>query len=198
LTLEQAVIQQGTYLEELEGSKRVLEEAESRLIAAAMTDPLTGIPNRRALKVQLERQHRRARRRRTDLAIVMIDIDHFKDINDALGHQVGDAALATVAQLLKQELRAHDTIARYGGEEFIAVLPSTGLEGALVMAERFRRTVERAAWDFRPLTVSVGVATGRGGETPHAELVREADEALLQAKQRGRNRVCGPADLPAH
>lgn len=197
LTLEQAVIQQGTYVEELEGSKRELEEAESRLIAAAMTDALTGLPNRRALKQKLEEEHQRARRHRTDLAIVMIDIDYFKDINDALGHPAGDAALTTVAHLLTQELRANDTLARYGGEEFIAILPSTGIEGGLVMAERFRRTIERAAWDFRALTVSAGVATGRAGKTHHAELVRQADAALLQAKRRGRNRVCGPADLPA-
>lgn len=191
--LEKAVLEQGAYVGELEERKRDLEEAESHLIAAAMTDALTGLPNRRALEEKLESEHQRASRHGTELAIVMIDIDHFKDINDALGHQTGDATLARVAHLLRQELRTHDTIARYGGEEFLAILPSTGLEGGLVMAERFRRTVERATWDFRTLTISAGVASSNAGELPHAELVRLADEALLSAKKSGRNRVGGPA-----
>jgi diguanylate cyclase (GGDEF)-like protein len=196
-TLEKAVLAQGAYVGELEERKRDFEAAESRLIAAAMTDALTGLPNRRALKQKLDEEHQRARRHGTDLAIVMVDIDHFKDINDALGHPVGDAALVTVAHLLKQELRANDTIARYGGEEFIAILPSTGLDGGLVMAERFRRTIERATWDFRTLTISAGVSCGRAGEIPHGDLVELADNALLRAKRSGRNRVCGPSDLSA-
>jgi len=197
LTLEQAVLNQGIYVGELEERKRDLEEAESRLIAAAMTDALTGLPNRRALRLKLEEEHQRAKRQGSDLAIVMIDIDHFKDINDTLGHQAGDAALATVAHLLKQELRTNDTMARYGGEEFTAILPSTGIEGGLVMAERFRRTIERATWDFRSLTVSVGVSSANSGDTPVGELVKLADNALRRAKKSGRNCVRGPAEPSA-
>jgi diguanylate cyclase (GGDEF)-like protein len=192
LTLEAAVVEQESYVDELRESNRDLEEAGSHLIAAAMTDALTGLPNRRALQEKLESEHQRARRHGTELAIVMIDIDHFKDINDALGHQAGDAALAIVARLLKQELRADDTIARYGGEEFLAILPSTSLEGGLVMAERFRRTIERAAWDFRALTISAGVSSGRAGAVSTDNLVRFADDALGRAKKSGRNCVLGP------
>jgi diguanylate cyclase (GGDEF)-like protein len=195
LTLEDVVLKQETHVKELKNSTRDLKIAESKLIAAAMTDALTGIPNRRALKGRLEEEHDRSIRYGTHLAVVMIDIDHFKDINDALGHQAGDAVLATVAQLLRQELRAHDMIARYGGEEFLAILPNTGLPGGLVMAERFRRTIERAAWEFRPLTVSAGVSSALAGSIPQRDLVKLADSALLRAKKSGRNRVCGPADL---
>ncbi len=130
-TLEEAALAQETHLGELQERQHNLEEAESRLTAAAMTDSLTGIPNRRALDDQLEAEHERAKRYGTDLAIVMIDIDFFKDVNDLLGHQVGDSTLATVAHLLRQELRTHDVIARYGGEEFLAILPNTGLSGGL-------------------------------------------------------------------
>jgi len=193
--LEKAALAQETHVGRLEERQRGLEEAESHLIAAAMTDPLTGIPNRRALDAQLEAEHQRALRYGTDLAIVMIDIDFFKDVNDLLGHQVGDSTLATVAHLLRQELRTHDVIARYGGEEFLAILPNTGLAGGLVMAERFRRTIERAAWHFRPLTISAGVASSRAGRVEASTLVGMADEALLRAKNDGRNRVRGAGDL---
>jgi diguanylate cyclase (GGDEF)-like protein len=96
---------------------------------------------------------------------------------------------------LRQELRAHDVIARYGGEEFLAILPNTGLAGGLVMAERFRRTIERASWDFRSLTISAGVASSRGGRVESGELVGRADEALRRAKKDGRNCVRGAGDL---
>jgi diguanylate cyclase (GGDEF)-like protein len=195
--IEEAVLAQVTYVGELEESKQQLEEVESHLIEAAMTDPLTGLPNRRALEHQLKAEHLRAQRYGTDVSIVMIDVDHFKDINDSLGHPMGDAALVALARLLEQERRGPDVVARYGGEEFLAILPSTSLAGGLIMAERFRRAVERASWDFRTLTISAGVASGKAGEIDPIELVRLADEALLQAKKSGRNCIRGPADLPA-
>lgn len=195
--LEETVLAQVTYVGELEESKQHLEAVESHLIEAAMTDPLTGLPNRRALQERLKVEYLRAQRYGTDVAIVMIDVDHFKDINDSLGHPKGDAALVALARLLEQERRGPDMVARYGGEEFLAILPGTSLAGGMIMAERFRRAVERASWDFRTLTISAGVASGGHGSLKNGDLVREADEALRLAKKRGRNRVCGPADLSA-
>ena len=195
--IEEAVLAQVTYVGKLEETKQQLEEVESHLIEAAMTDPLTGLPNRRALELELKAEHLRAQRYGTDVSIVMIDVDHFKDINDSLGHPMGDAALVALARLLEQERRGPDMVARYGGEEFLAILPNTSLAGGLIMAERFRRAVERASWSFRTLTISAGVASGRHGSLKRGDLVREADEALRVAKKLGRNRVCGPADLAA-
>ena len=156
----------------------------------ALTDALTGCFNRRSFEMQLEREVRIAMRQRQPLSVVLLDIDHFKRVNDTYGHDAGDAALRYVAGMLREELRGVDTAARYGGEEFVVVLPQAGTEGAVVVAERLR---ERLAGMEVPgvgrITASFGVATyplhGRGRE----EMVKAADRALYEAKAGGRNQV---------
>ena len=161
----------------------------------ATVDALTGCMNRRAFTERLERELDRVRRYGVKLSVMMIDIDRFKDINDSLGHVVGDSVLRQLGDLLREEVRSVDLAARYGGEEFVIVLPDTDLQGAVVFAERLRKRVE--AEDFAetgdPLraTVSIGVASAsvEGQITEPESLIARADEALYRAKNEGRNRV---------
>jgi diguanylate cyclase (GGDEF)-like protein/PAS domain S-box-containing protein len=168
----------------------------AELSALASTDALTGLPNRRQFDATLHKEWYRALRDATPLGLLMIDVDRFKPLNDRWGHPVGDAFLARVGQVIRDNVRrAGDMAARYGGEEFAVVLPGTAPAGAIEIAEHIRRAV--AATDTRnlveggwPLSVSIGVAAmvplaGGGSGT----LVRGADEALYQAKRDGRNRV---------
>ena len=163
----------------------------------ASTDPLTGCMNRRALHEQLERELDRARRYDLELTLLMIDMDHFKAINDTRGHLTGDSVLRQVGEILRHEARSVDIAARYGGEEFAIVVPDTAPDGGVVFAERLRAKV--AARDFEPgggsggglrVTVSIGVATYPmdGVETADAIIAR-ADQALYRAKAGGRNQV---------
>jgi len=172
-----------------------LREMNARLEALSVTDALTGLANRRLLISRLEEEVRRARRTQAPLAVVMIDIDHFKEVNDTYGHAMGDMVLHNIGALLNAGLRATDLAARYGGEELTLVLPYTDGAAALQVAEGLRRRF--AAMDHAlggatvRKTVSMGVASRTGpAETPSAEeLLRQADEALYRAKQGGRDRV---------
>jgi diguanylate cyclase (GGDEF)-like protein len=159
----------------------------------AMVDDLTRIANRRAILALGEDLHRQARLAGTDFSVLLIDIDHFKDINDRLGHTVGDRVLRHVALLVGNTLRPRDGLGRLGGEEFLVLLPATGGEGAMVLAERVRATVAASpfAAHSQPvrLTISIGVATAVRSE-PLARVVERADKALYRAKSDGRNRVC--------
>jgi len=182
--------------------KRRLKEAEAKLAeqsselrvkeAAAMTDALTGIPNRRAWDEQLTRQRDRFMRRQTPVAVVMIDVDHFKKFNDIHGHQTGDLVLKQVAHTLVAAARDTDIVARYGGEEFGVILPNTALEEAQVAAGRLRRAIEaceiRTAERKLRVTVSLGVAPLQPDE-PSEAWVQRSDSALYAAKKSGRNRV---------
>ncbi len=163
------------------------------LRALAMVDDLTRVANRRAILALGEDLLRQARLSSSELSVLVIDIDHFKDINDQLGHAVGDRVLRHVALLVGNALRPRDGLGRLGGEEFLALLPTTGADAAVVLAERVRTTVAAAtvAAHAQPvrLTISVGVATARRGE-PLARLLERADRALYRAKSDGRNRVC--------
>jgi diguanylate cyclase (GGDEF)-like protein len=166
-------------------------------VALSITDPLTGIPNRRHLFQQLEAEVNRARRYGTPVSLVMIDIDHFKHLNDAAGHRAGDVALKQVTTALKQVVRKVDTLARYGGEEFVVLLPQVDREEALEVAEKLRRVVEETAFEHGAVqpggrvTISVGVATLPTDATEQARLVDAADSALYASKRGGRNRVTG-------
>lgn len=166
-------------------------------VALSITDPLTGIPNRRHLFQQLEAEVNRARRYGTPISLVMIDIDHFKHLNDAAGHRAGDIALKQVTTALKQVVRKVDTLARYGGEEFVVLLPQVDREEALEVAEKLRRVVEETAFEHGAVqpggkvTISVGVATLPTDATEQARLVDAADSALYASKRGGRNRVTG-------
>lgn len=171
-----------------------MERAERRNFELAMTDMLTGLANRRAISDQLQSTVARAQRQGQYLSVLMLDIDHFKRVNDGYGHQAGDVVLRSVAQTLQSRLRAQDQIGRFGGEEFLAILPDTSPEGALVLAEALRAAVEASPtqWGAHSIatTISIGVRGGAitGSDTADG-LVAAADMALYRAKQGGRNRV---------
>jgi diguanylate cyclase (GGDEF)-like protein len=156
-----------------------------------LKDDLTGLHNRRFFESELRREIERCRRFRHDLALVMLDLDHFKDYNDTFGHRAGDDALRHVASCLGDSThRLLDAIVRYGGEEFAVLLTETDAEGARQVAERFRQAIEASTGFLRPLTVSAGVAALHGSVCDAERLVLETDRALYRAKREGRNRVC--------
>jgi diguanylate cyclase (GGDEF)-like protein len=156
-----------------------------------VTDELTGLHNRRFFESELRREADRSRRYGRDIALVMIDVDHFKAYNDSFGHRAGDEALRHVAlNLVAAVQRRLDAVSRYGGEEFAVLLAETDREGALQVAGRIRRAVESSGEFLRPLTISAGVASLRGEAAEPEELVLRADRALYRAKAEGRNRVC--------
>ncbi|WP_077036469.1 GGDEF domain-containing protein [Pelomonas sp. KK5] len=171
-----------------------MERAERLNYEMAMKDMLTGLSNRRAISEELAHAVARAQRQGALLSLLLIDIDHFKRVNDEYGHPAGDAVLQSVAHTLAERLRAQDQIGRFGGEEFIVVLPDTGLDGARILAEALREAIEAtpATWGAHGIavTISVGVRGGLivGGDTRES-LVAAADAALYRAKQGGRNRV---------
>lgn len=157
----------------------------------AVTDALTGQPNRRALDLLIDQQVALSERNTLPFSVLMLDIDHFKQINDQHGHGVGDVALKVFAARVRDLLRAGDVCARYGGEEFVVVLPATALTAACEIAERLRIAVaESALLDSPPVsaTVSIGVAEFSRGMTPQ-QLLNRADEAVYAAKKNGRNQV---------
>ncbi|WDY57230.1 sensor domain-containing diguanylate cyclase [Pseudomonas sp. PSKL.D1] len=174
-------------------------EAEKGLATLAATDSLTGLANRRRLDQVLRQEWARAQRNRKPLAVLMVDVDHFKAFNQRHGHAGGDHALREVAKTLERCIRRPaDLAARYGGEEFQVILPETGLEGAMLLAERIRTSVEALAPfadDVRSVTVSIGIAIhAPGTQQDLTGLLGAADEALYRAKANGRNRVEGPSD----
>jgi diguanylate cyclase (GGDEF)-like protein len=169
------------------GNLRNLALAESR----ALTDALTGLPNSRAVFDTVKRMVAQANRTTAPVSAVMLDLDHFKEINDTLGHEKGDQALATVGDTLGDSVRASDFVGRYGGEEFLVLLPDTGKADALELAEKLRLAVSRlrVPGTERSLTTSCGVATYPEDAADLDDLLRLADRALCAAKAAGRNRV---------
>ncbi|MCV2364357.1 GGDEF domain-containing protein [Paucibacter sp. DJ1R-11] len=167
----------------------------------ATRDSLTGLCNRRQFLSLVEREWSLARRYQTPCALVLIDIDHFKRINEAFGHACGDMLLRQVAEVSGETLRQADVLCRYGGEEFMLFLPHTDPLGALDVAERIRERVLAMdfAWNAHPVpvSVSIGVAVLKSGHVGLDDLLNEADEALHLAKAEGRNCVrAGPGLLP--
>lgn len=166
--------------------------AERRLEDQAATDPLTGLSNRRRLASLAAERIAQARQAGGPTAVVIADIDHFKRINDTHGHDAGDRVLVHVADLLARNSRAQDLLARWGGEEFLLVMPTSGLDDALAVAERMRHAVARQpaghGADAIAASVSLGVAELRSGESLEAAIAR-ADRALYASKDAGRNRV---------
>ncbi|HEY0321446.1 MAG TPA: sensor domain-containing diguanylate cyclase [Pyrinomonadaceae bacterium] len=159
----------------------------------ALTDGLTGCFNRRFFEMQLERDMHLATRMRQPVSLILLDVDHFKKVNDTFGHEAGDVALRQLAESLREELRGVDTAARYGGEEFAVILPQAGVEGAVAVAERLRARIERTEVPgVGFITASFGVATYPLHATSRDMLVGTADRALYNAKNSGRNRICTP------
>ena len=166
-----------------------LAAANRELEVLAVTDPLTGLNNRARLDESLAAEVDRSLRYGDELSVALIDIDHFKAVNDTYGHLVGDAVLVTLAGILVRSVRVTDTVGRWGGEEFLIVLPNTGAQAGRFVAEDLRAAVESEQFDHRaPVTISAGVATFIVGESAD-DLVARADEALYLAKDAGRNLV---------
>ncbi len=188
---QQRIEEMSGRLSQLEGEARSLRgriQEERRL---AMVDALTRVPNRLAYEERAQEEFARWKRFGRPLSVVVLDIDHFKRVNDTFGHQAGDRVLKTVAQKLRSLLRETDFIARYGGEEFVLLMPGADGEAALAVAEKLRQEVAATGFHFReqpvPVTVSCGITAVREGDTPEAAFER-ADAALYQAKEGGRNR----------
>lgn len=157
-------------------------------------DYLTNLFNRRYLSEILEGEFLRAKRNNEFLSLIMVDIDHFKKVNDTYGHHNGDVVLASVATLIQQQLRAYDSAARYGGEEFVLVIPGTSLADGVILADRIRQAMLEvtfpAPMEDLTVTVSAGVSTYPSPAVDSIDaLFRQADEALYRAKENGRNRV---------
>jgi two-component system, cell cycle response regulator len=158
-----------------------------------ITDGLTNLSNRKQLDTLLDEEIARARRHRRELSVLMLDIDHFKKINDTHGHLTGDSVLRGLAAILQKRLRPSDRLGRYGGEEFCAILPETSLTSAAHMAEELRKLVETYAFSAENrevrVTISIGASSLDEGMQA-ADLYRTADEKLYEAKRAGRNKVC--------
>jgi diguanylate cyclase (GGDEF)-like protein len=179
--------------QELAAANEALQEKNTQLQELSITDSLTGLYNRSHLMDTLAGEVARSRRHNRPFTLLIMDIDHFKSYNDTFGHLAGDEALRRTGFLLKESIRSCDYAARYGGEEFILILPETGAEDGVEMAERIRNQIaeKEMGSDGNPLkvTISVGVASfPKDGDDPHS-LMKRADAALYEAKRRGRNRV---------
>lgn len=176
------------------------ERTETQLLHMAQTDFLTGLANRSKMKVFFERERARALREKQPLALLVIDLDHFKNINDRFGHEAGDEALVFFSALLEKRLRATDLAGRLGGEEFGVLLVNTGTRGAVDMAEDLRQALAGSRCEYQgvpiPLTMSIGVAEfGPDGDSLQG-LLMTADQRLYQAKANGRNQVVPAPQSP--
>jgi diguanylate cyclase (GGDEF)-like protein len=177
---------------------RSLQASEARFAHLARHDPLTGLENRQSFHVRLEEELERARRFDRPCGLIMLDVDHFKAVNDTHGHPAGDEALRRIAGVLNRCVRRIDHVGRYGGEEFIVLLPETGPEGAEALAERIRAAIRAHPTPLgteleQRLTASLGVASFPADADSAADLVRAADVALYAAKEAGRDRVARAA-----
>jgi diguanylate cyclase (GGDEF)-like protein len=161
----------------------------------AIYDKLTNVHNRRYFDEKLRTETQKSLSSHTPLSLVIVDIDHFKKVNDTYGHHAGDSVLSKVASLLKNSVRKDDTVARYGGEEFVLILPGAKLEVTSMIAERIRRLVETTPFEIESGQIQITISMGISNLPAHRarseeELVKMADQALYNAKREGRNRVC--------
>ncbi len=172
-----------------------LEQSQTDLERLATLDGLTEVYNRREFNRWLSVEFERSRRDEHPVSLIMVDLDHFKQLNDTYGHQAGDEALCCVAQLLRKEVRPGDIVSRYGGEEFAIILPKSSAEDSVAVAHRIRREIaiqpiRISSEDRIHLTASLGLATFPSDVKSEEALLRKADQAMFQAKKLGRNRVC--------
>jgi len=165
-----------------------LQKVTKRIARLARTDELTGLPNRRSFRESLTQAKGVACRHGHSISLISIDLDHFKAVNDTLGHSMGDQVLQGVARVVRETVRCQDLASRWGGEEFLILLPQTTSEAGALLAERIRRNLEEANLSGTQITASLGVAQLRCGEDVNT-LIQRADEALYRAKFEGRNRV---------
>jgi diguanylate cyclase len=192
------VVVLGSFLS-AEGRRR---HATRLLEKEAATDPLTGLPNRRKFDAAGSALLREAEVSGRHVALLMIDLDHFKQVNDRWGHDVGDRVLRKVAAVIASEIRQDDVAARYGGEEIAVLLPNTSAEEALAVSERIRRAVSARVYNMHPgllgVTVSIGVASRSGDSLSFSELFSAADRALYEAKSKGRDQCVMAPQLEEH
>ncbi len=181
--------------DQLEKQNKDLEIINKKLEELSVTDGLTGLHNRRYFIERLGSEFSRSKRHKLSISLILLDLDHFKSINDTYGHQKGDDVLIKVSDILKQNCRVHDILARFGGEEFIISLCQTGPEGAMIVAERIRKAVEEyqfiytRAPDFNT-TISAGISSYPNIKIANIDdLIRIADAYLYEAKRQGRNRI---------
>ncbi len=172
-----------------------LMQAHQQMEILAMRDGLTGLLNRRAIDEYAEAEFNMTGRKERALSIIMLDIDHFKNVNDRFGHKFGDHTLQQAAKILKEDLRTYDRVGRWGGEEFILILPDTQLKDAATIAERLRVRMAEMKMSLEngesfSIHISLGAACATGQFPSLVKLIDAADQALYQAKQTGRNRVC--------
>ncbi len=171
----------------------MMKDALRRLADASNRDGLTGIYNRRFLETSLDKEFSRVRRYGGTLSFILLDIDFFKKVNDNLGHLAGDEVLRRAAEIFSHTIRDSDTLGRYGGEEFAVILPQTELDGAVILAERLRQNIEEAEilYDKNPIpvTISLGVTQLSDDVAAYEQLINDADIALYQSKENGRNKV---------
>lgn len=186
----------GLLLLDFAQSEYELKEINAQLTQVAERDALTGVFNRRVMASKLDTEVYKSNYHNRPLSIIMLDVDHFKRINDTHGHHVGDQVLFETAQIITKNCRTNDIVTRYGGEEFVVILPKTTIQEALMIANRIRLAI--ATYPFaqslnvpmNPVTVSLGLATLQVSDSPN-ELLNIADRALYRAKGCGRNRICG-------
>ncbi|MEQ1823045.1 MAG: diguanylate cyclase [Fimbriimonadaceae bacterium] len=173
----------------------VLEEVNQKLELLAVTDGLTGLWNHRRFQEELENAFSSHQRMSWPLSLIFLDVDHFKQYNDAFGHPAGDDVLRQVAQTLTASSRSYEAVARYGGEEFAVIMPGTNKEQAILAAERFRTALESSSWSHRAVTASLGIATLDSAMGKAKDLIQQADAALYASKQHGRNCAFHFADI---
>jgi diguanylate cyclase (GGDEF)-like protein len=179
--------------DELKTKNKQLEDLLYKVEYMAITDALTGLYNRRRFHDVLTKEFERSKRYTNAFSIIMLDLDHFKPVNDDYGHQAGDTVLKEIAKILLKSIREIDTVSRYGGEEFVLLLPNTNKEGAFNLAERIRNAIEKnrlACIENREVTASIGISGVPDADIDTEDkLIRCADFALYQAKRNGRNRI---------
>ena len=183
--------------EDLKQLHQELEKSQQE----AQTDALTSLINRRGLEKRLELERIRAKQNDSPFSIIMVDIDHFKKVNDTFGHLVGDSILRSLARMIKDHLRRNDIAARYGGEEFLILLPVTEIEGAKAVGQKIRKALSTKEWKLKEngksigrITVSMGISLYKFNE-PEESLIKRADDALYLAKNNGRDQIVTQKEL---
>jgi diguanylate cyclase (GGDEF)-like protein len=175
--------------QELIETKELLEKQSLELIEMATVDPLTGLLNRRSLDDRAGMVLSQAQRNNSSVAMVVIDIDHFKNVNDTYGHAFGDAVLQSLGKTLTEGRREHDIVARFGGEEFVLVLPNVDEKDALNISEKIRTDISKNTINDINVTVSIGVSLNNANKNEFDVLFKDADSALYKAKNMGRNQT---------
>jgi diguanylate cyclase (GGDEF)-like protein len=186
-------------IEQIEKQRNQLQKDEIQLKNLSNRDSLTALYNRRYMELSLDKEIEKASKNKQSLGIIMVDVDHFKTINDTMGHAVGDCVLNQVASILLENKKSSDIACRFGGDEFVLILPGCALEEALKRAEDIRQIIEKT--DFKAggktakrITLSFGVSTLPDHGKTREELLRSADNAMYSAKEAGRNRVVSASD----